>query len=164
MSRARSSRGSWVSADARYTVVCERQDDGRNKLCRLMLSDDGSYFVTVPYHRSDKVFLTKRRVNHANPMAALRVEPLEVALLEDDDDRLKLSHHPSGFVQSQATGSGPDATGGNNQVCAVYRTGGVTASDPAIDASRVTSCARAWLEVLLAHPLLDLRERVRLGH
>ena len=149
---------------ARYTVVCERQDAGRNKLCRLMLSDDGSYFVTVPYHRSDKGFLRKRRVNYANPMAALRVEPQEVALLEDDDDRLKLSHHPSGFVQSQATGSGPDATGGNNQVCAVYRTGGVTASDPATDPNRVMSCARAWLQVLLAYPLLDLRERVRLGH
>ena len=53
------------------------------------------------------------------------------------------------------------ARGGHNQVCAVYRTGGVEANDPAAEASWVTVGARAWLQTLLAHPLPDLRDRVR---
>jgi tetratricopeptide (TPR) repeat protein len=98
---------------ARYTVLFEREDGGRNKLCRLMLSGDGSYFVTVPYHPSEKVFLAKRRVNYANPGRADVSEPLEVALLEDDEHRLKLSHHPDGFVQFSGHGivSGRDESG-----------------------------------------------------
>lgn len=53
------------------------------------------------------------------------------------------------------------ARGGNNQVCAVHRIGGVEANNPGAHATWVTAAARAWLEALLAQPLPDLRERVR---
>jgi hypothetical protein len=51
------------------------------------------------------------------------------------------------------------ARGGNNQVCAVYRRGGVAANDPAADAKWVVDSAGAWLYALMAHPLPDLRAR-----
>jgi hypothetical protein len=52
------------------------------------------------------------------------------------------------------------AQGGNNQVCAVSRTSGISSSDVDRDAKWVAAAARAWLEALLLHPIPRLRERV----
>jgi tetratricopeptide (TPR) repeat protein len=100
-------------ATARYTVVYESSDGTRYKLCRVLLTEDGSYFVTVPYHRSEKVWLSRRRLNYPNPNAVAEQKPLEVALLDDDDHRLKLAHHADGLVQFSGHGivSGLDESG-----------------------------------------------------
>lgn len=98
-------------ATARYTVIWE-QDGRRHKLTRLFIGSDGSYYVTCPYHEAERVVLSKRRVNYPKP-PHLVSEPLEVAVFQDDDRRMKLSHHPSGFVQFSGEGivSGRDDDG-----------------------------------------------------
>lgn len=91
-------------ATSRYTIIFEETDGKRYKLCRVLLTSDGSYFVTCPYHRSEKVFLSKLRVNYANPSKRFRDPPIEYSIVDDDDHRIKLSHHPDGFVQFSGAG------------------------------------------------------------
>jgi hypothetical protein len=86
---------------ARYTVIYE-SDGKRHKLCRIFISGDGSYYVTCPYHESDRVLLSKRPINY--PQGSTGDEALELAVLDDDMHRLKLSHHPDGFVQFSGHG------------------------------------------------------------
>jgi hypothetical protein len=97
---------------AKYTVIYET-GQSRHKLLKLMLTDDGSYYATCPYHQSEKVELTKRVINFANPSSRAGEPPIELAVLEDDEHRLKLSHHPDGFVQFSGHGirSGRNADG-----------------------------------------------------
>jgi hypothetical protein len=56
------------------------------------------------------------RMRHGHPAKRSGEEPLEVALLDDDEHRLKLIHHPDGFVQFSGQGivSGRDSTGKPN--------------------------------------------------
>src|SRR6185312_16257931 len=88
---------------AKYTVVYE-SGNSRHKLLKVMLSDDGSYYATCPYHDSDRVDLWKGTINYANPSRRRGDKPIELAVLEDDKHRLKLSHHPDGFVQFSGHG------------------------------------------------------------
>lgn len=88
---------------AKYTVIYD-MGVSRHKLLKVMLRSDGSYFATCPYHRSDRVLLSKRIINYANPERRSGEQPLELAVLEDDAHRLKLSHHPDGFVQFSGHG------------------------------------------------------------
>lgn len=99
-------------ATARYTVVLETEAK-RRKLCRILLSSDGSYYVTCPYHESDRVSVSKRVVNYVKPNLHASDPSLEIATVVDDDHRLKLSHHPDGFVQFSGHGivSGRNADG-----------------------------------------------------
>ena len=78
-----------------------------------MLGDDGSYYATCPYHPSDRVQVWKATINYANPNRRRGDDPIELAVVEDDQHRLKLSHHPSGFVQFSGYGirSGRNADG-----------------------------------------------------
>lgn len=91
-------------ATNRYTIILEETDGNRFKLCRVLLTSDGSYFVTCPYHQSEKVFLSKMRINYKNPSKRAKDPPLEYSILEDDEHRLKLSHHPDGFIQFSGQG------------------------------------------------------------
>ena len=88
---------------AKYTVIYDT-GESRHKLLKVMLTDDGSYLVTCPYHESDRVSLWKGVVNYANPARRSGEAPIELAVLEDDEHRLKLSHHPDGFVQFSGSG------------------------------------------------------------
>ena len=85
-------------ATNRYTVVYELNSI-RRKLCTVLLTSDGSFFVTCPYHESDLVSVMKRTVNYTRQSQAYKTPAVEYGLLEDDEHRLKLSHHPDGFVQ-----------------------------------------------------------------
>ena len=91
-------------ATSRYTVIYETEGGERHKLCKVFLSGDGSYGITMPYHPSEQVSLIKRLINYPNSDVRLAQEPLEIAVLEDDEHRLKLSHHPDGFVQFSGSG------------------------------------------------------------
>ncbi len=103
-----------IMPTSRYTVVYEAESRQRYKLCRLLLTTDGSYHVTVPYHVSERVSLSKRKLNYPNLPAVADEPDLELAVLEDDEHRLKLSHHPDGFVQFSGegilSGGNPDGT------------------------------------------------------
>lgn len=87
-----------------YTVVYS-SDEGSYDLCKIILGDDGSYYVTAPYHPLNKALLGKFTVNYARETHSVSLDQaLEVAVLEDDDRRLKLSHHPDGFLQFSGEG------------------------------------------------------------
>lgn len=91
-------------ATSRYTIILEEADGKRYKLCRVLLTSDGSYFVTCPYHRSEKVFLSKQRINDVNPSKRSGDSPIEYSIIDDDDHRIKLCHHPDGFIQFSGAG------------------------------------------------------------
>jgi hypothetical protein len=96
----------WYEIDKRYF-----------KLSKVGFGGDGSYFVTAPYHPLDTALLGKMRVNYAakKPVALREAidQALELAVLDDDKNRLKLSHHPDGFLQFSGHGivSGRHTTG-----------------------------------------------------
>lgn len=96
-----------------YTVLYEK-DGTVYKLCKVLFSADGSYFVTSPYHRADKAILIKATVNYAlDKMDIPFKQAVDLASAEDDEKRIKLSHHASGFVQFSGQGitSGIDSAG-----------------------------------------------------
>jgi len=98
---------------SKYTVVYEKGDESY-KICKIMFGSDGSYYITSPYHPDHQALLTKMTVNYAKQeMKVALEEAVEVASLDDDDRRLKMSHHPSGFVQFSGEGilSGRNADG-----------------------------------------------------
>ena len=80
---------------AKYTVIYN-SGVSRQKLLTVVLRSDGSDFATCPYHRSDRVLLSKRTTNYANPERRYRDQPLELAVLEGDAHRLRLTYHPDG--------------------------------------------------------------------
>ncbi len=71
------------------------------KLCKVWIEKDGSFYVTVPYHPAKKALFMKHTIDYDaatewwQPYSAA----LEVAVLDDDEARPKLSHHPDGFCQ-----------------------------------------------------------------
>jgi hypothetical protein len=87
-----------------WTIQLVSGEDCR-KVCRVWFGSDGSYYVTAPYHsaRSASVSMItgyyERRKSTTN-----RDSQVEIGLLEDDQKRLKLSHHPDGFAQFSGEG------------------------------------------------------------
>ena len=84
------------------------------KICRVLFGSDGSYYVTAPYHqaRSASVFISTVFYERRRSQMA-RDSYVEIGLLEDDERRLKLSHHPDGFAHFSGEGivSGRDEYG-----------------------------------------------------
>jgi hypothetical protein len=86
------------------------------KLCKIWFGADGSFYVTVPYHPARRAVFMKMTVDYAAAQAGQWVpydDALEVAMLDDDDARPKLSCHPDGFCQFSGQGivSGKDEAG-----------------------------------------------------
>jgi hypothetical protein len=99
--------------DGKYTVVYATRGVN-HKLCKIWFGADGSYYVTSPYHPDGKAWLVKIRVNYAlNEMTVPFEELVDIASADDDERRLKLAHHPDGFVQFSGQGilSGKAADG-----------------------------------------------------
>jgi hypothetical protein len=98
---------------AKYTIIYEK-DGNRYKLCKMFFGNDGSYYVTSPYHPAHGAMLYKHTVNYALSEMELSLEQaVDAAAAEDDKKRVKLSHHPDGFLQFSGQGivSGKDAEG-----------------------------------------------------
>jgi hypothetical protein len=88
-----------------YLITLQRQN-AIYKLCRIFFGSEGSYYVTSPYHRIKEAFLFKATVNYAKDNVWLPVsEMLDIAHLEDNAERLKLSHHPDGLLQFSGNGA-----------------------------------------------------------
>jgi hypothetical protein len=85
------------------------------KLCKVWFGNDGSYYVTIPYHPARKALFIKSTVDYTatGPQEVSVTDALEVAILDDEDARPKLSHHPDGFCQFSGSGvlSGRDDRG-----------------------------------------------------
>jgi len=97
----------------KWTVIFRRKHEAY-KLCKIWFGADGSYYATCPYHPERRAFLMKIRLNYAlQEMTVPFEDAVDTASVEDDDHRLKLSHHPDGFVQFSGQGivSGRDSSG-----------------------------------------------------
>lgn len=84
------------------------------KICKIFFGADGSYYVTSPYHPVQKAVLMKMTVNYSLHQIVVPYEELiDVASADDDEKRLKLSHHPSGFIHFSGEGilSGKNSDG-----------------------------------------------------
>jgi hypothetical protein len=95
-------------------LVALELDGHLRKICRVFFGADGSYYVTSPYHRLAKAVLMKATVNYTRDETFVSYEEaVDVASLDDDENALKLAHHPDGFVQFSGHGvvSGIDESG-----------------------------------------------------
>lgn len=102
----------------RHTVAVSKADALR-KVFKVWYGSDGSVYVTVPYLKTTQVQLFRMRVDYRKVIPPT-VEDLTCVAVDDsidrgiaDDVRVKLSHHPSGFVQFSGEGikSGPNGMG-----------------------------------------------------
>ena len=102
-------------AAGKYTIAFESKTD-RRKLFKLWFGSDGSYYVTVPYHRAKKAVLLKQTVNYVTSVPRtvdggdFVPDEQAIDIASADDARIKLSHHPDGFLQF----SGKDLLSGRN--------------------------------------------------
>lgn len=99
--------------NAKHTVVYEMSGE-RYKLCKIIYGTDGSYYVTSPYHQAKEAVLLKQTVNYAlSKMTLPAEEAIDLASATDDEKRIKLAHHPDGFLQFSGQGmvSGKDTAG-----------------------------------------------------
>lgn len=98
----------------RSTIVVEKGGIAY-KIGKVWFGSDGSYYVTMPYHEARTAFLDKRTIRYDTGFArpTRSSDTIEVSLLDDDEHRLKLSHHPDGFCQFSGHGvlSGKDEEG-----------------------------------------------------
>jgi hypothetical protein len=97
----------------KYTVTYEKGGN-KYKLCKVWFGGDGSYYLSSPYHPAQKAALFKMTVNYARQEMSIPTEELvDIASVEDDEKRLKLAHHPDGFIQFSGQGilSGEDPNG-----------------------------------------------------
>lgn len=93
-----------MARTAVYTLAYERAGEAFD-LCKIIFGGDGSYFVTAPYHPHDKALAAILTINYAEDQSSVALdEAVELAVLEDDERRLKLSHHPDGFLQFSGEG------------------------------------------------------------
>jgi hypothetical protein len=102
-----------VAKSIDYTIGYS-SNQGDFDLCKIILGSDGSYYVTAPYHPHGRALLGLITVNYAKqPRIVTLSRGVELAVLDDDDRRLKLSHHPDGFLQFSGEGirSGKDPNG-----------------------------------------------------
>jgi hypothetical protein len=96
-----------------YTVAYS-DDRGTVDLCKILFGGDGSYYLTAPYHPAERAIAAKLAVNYAEGASSVDLSNAEeVAALDDDERRLKVSHHPDGFLQFSGSGvrSGLDEYG-----------------------------------------------------
>lgn len=83
-------------------------------LFKILFGGDGSYYITAPYHPLDQAIAARITVNYATGDGVFNLDEAdELAVLDDDEKRLKVSHHPDGLLQFSGQGvrSGLDETG-----------------------------------------------------
>jgi hypothetical protein len=86
-------------APKKNTVVFTTAN-GSFKICKIWFGADGSYYVTSPYHPAEKAVLWKFTINYAVQEQCVGFEEaVDSGSVDDDDHRLKLTHHTSGFIQ-----------------------------------------------------------------
>jgi hypothetical protein len=87
-----------------YTVAYA-SERGHFDLCKILMGGDGSYYMTAPYHPHDTALAAIWTVNYAERPGIFSLgDALQIATVDDDDRRLKLAHHPDGFLQFSGEG------------------------------------------------------------
>ena len=75
------------------------------KICKIIYGKDRSIFITSPYHPSKKAIIIQAKINDADAKTYIKIEnAVDVAFFDDDEKRLKLTHHTSGFIQFSGEG------------------------------------------------------------
>src|ERR1700730_5165226 len=93
-----------MSNYGKFTILFEAGGD-RFKVTKIWFGADGSYYVTCPYHPAQRAHLFVRTINYNDPAPPNRPSQLLTeAVALDDRKRIKLSHHPSGFLQFSGQG------------------------------------------------------------
>ncbi|NQT23306.1 MAG: hypothetical protein HQ579_07735 [Candidatus Omnitrophica bacterium] len=102
----------------KYTIIIKK-NECFYKISKVFFGKDGSYYVTVPYHKERKGWIWKFEknfpsLNDFENMGTLHI-PMSAAIdvASSDENIIKLSHHPDGFVQFSGKGiiSGKDPSG-----------------------------------------------------
>jgi len=96
-----------------YTIAYSNGNQNVD-LFKILFGGDGSYYVTAPYHPLDRAIAARVTVNYAKTDGGFSLdEAEELAVVDDVDKRLKVSHHPDGFLQFSGQGirSGLDEHG-----------------------------------------------------
>src|SRR2546421_351256 len=94
--------------------VCVTDGQTIYKVCRIIYGKDGSFYVSLPYHPEKKGVVFVMTVNYARYEQQIALKELvDLAGFEDEEHRLKYSHHASGFIQFSGAGiqSGQNADG-----------------------------------------------------
>ncbi|RPI70125.1 MAG: hypothetical protein EHM47_12685 [Ignavibacteriales bacterium] len=77
-----------------------KKSDKQFKLFKIIFHSDGSYFITAPYHTGNSAFLFKVNFDFRKHIQTIPLnETLEKMELDDEEQALKISHHPDGFLQ-----------------------------------------------------------------
>jgi hypothetical protein len=74
------------------------------KISKVMFWSDSSYYSTIPFHKSRKAYLFKACVNYDVGGAQLIREEDLIAPGDVEDQAIKYTHHPDGFVQYSGAG------------------------------------------------------------
>lgn len=101
-----------MASKASRTIII--RDGGiYRRVTKVVIAKDGSYFVVAPYHTAGKAVLMKLTVNYDEGAALVPLEKVALDIASLEDRRLKMTHHPSGFVQYSGDGivSGIDVNG-----------------------------------------------------
>lgn len=86
------------------TTILIKNGSVYHRLSKVFFGSDGSYYATVPFHKSGKAWLIKSTINYetGGTQKISFSECFETGLVEEE--HIKLSHHPDGFVQFSGQG------------------------------------------------------------
>lgn len=96
-----------------HTVILSKEDI-YFKLLKIIYGKDGSIYILSPYYPADKANVFIATINYSQGEIDVPYKELkDVSIVDDDQNRLKLSHHVSGFIQVSGQGiiSGLDEDG-----------------------------------------------------
>jgi hypothetical protein len=82
------------------TTIVLKKGVKQFKLFKIIFQTDGTYFITAPYHNCNSACLFKVIVDYRKSTQTISwSETLDKMELDDEEHALKISHHPSGFLQ-----------------------------------------------------------------
>jgi hypothetical protein len=86
-------------------LIPYEQDGIRYKICRIFFGRDGTYYVTSPYHPLKKAIQFKATVNYDLDESIISADEfIDSAEFDDEEGRIKLAHHPDGYLQFSGQG------------------------------------------------------------
>jgi hypothetical protein len=97
-------RQPYMSKFTDYTIAYS--EEGKTyKIAKVIFGSDGSYYLTCPYHQTNTAFLCKGFIDADKTSQEFSLDEVpQSATVDDDEKRLKLSHHPDGWVQFSGNG------------------------------------------------------------
>ncbi len=91
------------------TVVVTDSDGVARKITKIIPFSDGGVAIMVPYHEANTGWLLKMPVNYG--VAGAHLVPIAESTEYSAEDRVKLTYHPSGFVQFSGEKAGKIISG-----------------------------------------------------